>query len=66
MENGHLTEKELSQFAWFQLTVDHAEAAKEHLRTCSECNARYRERHQQRPGAPVVPAHPTEIQTRRA
>ena len=51
MENGHPTEKELSEFAWFQLSLDHAEAIKEHLRTCLECNAQYRERHQRRPGA---------------
>jgi hypothetical protein len=55
MEKTHPTEEELSQYAQFQLPVDHAKAVGEHLRNCSECNSRYRDKHQHRPGAPPVP-----------
>ena len=54
MNDGHPTDQQLSQFARFELNIEHAELVKEHLSTCSECNAKYRQTHQMRPGAPRV------------
>jgi anti-sigma factor RsiW len=57
MENGHPTDKELSQFARFELSRDDAQAVSQHLRTCSECNEQYRHKHEGRPGAPPAPLY---------
>lgn len=57
MENGHPTDQELSRFARFELSPDHARAVSQHLRTCSECNEQYRKKHEGRSDSPAAPKY---------